>query len=288
MKTKSVLSFATLVVCIMLFFTQCTIVRPGEVAILTRLGKVNPDILQPGMHGINPFTNTVTTFGTRVQEYSSNMHLPTKEGLEITAELTFLQHILPDSVPPMFKHFGFNYNQSLIVNTYTATAREVTAHYYAKDLITQREELEKALNEKLAASLGKYGIVMEAVLVRDIELPEEILQAIKDKVKSEQASLQAQFDIEKQRKELNFNIETQQKQTDFAILKKQKEADMMIIEANAIRLSQQIIDSSLSDKQLRYKSLEITKSLLASPNAKIIITDGKSPVILNASSEITK
>lgn len=123
--------------------------------------------------------------------------------------------------------------------------------------------------------------MIEAVLVRDIELPNEILQAIKDKVKSEQASLQAQFDIEKQRKELNFNIEAQQKQTDFAILKKQKEAEMMIIEATAIKRSQQIIDSSLSEKQMRYKSLDITKNLVASPNAKIIITDGKSPILIN-------
>ncbi len=264
-----------------ILFTHCTIVRPGKVAIKSRFGKVNSDILLPGFHGFNPFTNTITTFDTRVQEYSSNLHLPTKEGLEITAELTFLQHIVPDSVPSMFKRFGLKYKESLIVNTYIATSREITAHYFAKDLITQREELEKAITDKLTQSLGKYGIVIEAVLVRDIELPNEILQAIKDKVKSEQASLQAQFDIEKQRKELNFNIEAQQKQTDFAILKKQKEAEMMIIEATAIKRSQQIIDSSLSEKQMRYKSLDITKNLVASPNAKIIITDGKSPILIN-------
>jgi hypothetical protein len=35
---------------------------------------------------------------------------------------------------------------------------------------------------------------------------------------------------------------------------------MMIIEATAIKRSQQIIDSSLSEKQMRYKSLDITKT----------------------------
>jgi regulator of protease activity HflC (stomatin/prohibitin superfamily) len=141
----TVVSFMLLLV----LFTQCTIVRPGKVAIKSRFGKVNSDILLPGFHGFNPFTNSITTFDTQVEEYSKQLALlPTKEGLEITAELTFLQHIIPDSVPSMFKRFGLKYKESLIANTYIATSREITAHYFAKDLITQREELEKAITRK--------------------------------------------------------------------------------------------------------------------------------------------
>ena len=53
----------------------------------------------------------------------------------------------------------------------------------------------------------------------------------------------------------------------------------MQIEANAIRNYQTIVGPSLSDRLLKLKSIEVTKELVASPNAKIIITDGKTMML---------
>lgn len=272
--------------------SRCVIIHPGEVGFKTTLGKLHKSVLSQGAHGLNPFFSSIIKFDTRAQEFSDNLHLPTKEGLEITAEVTFMHHLLADSALYIYRHFGLAAYESLVRNTYIATAREITAHYYAKDLITQREDLEKAISEKLVSSLQRHGIVIDVVLVRDIELPAEILAAINSKVRSEQASLQAQFDIEKQRKELDFNIEAQRKQAAFSIEKQKMDAQSIIIaaeanaqklviEAEATKKAQAIIDSTLTDKQLKLKSLEVTKALVGNSNSKIIITDGKNPVVLN-------
>jgi hypothetical protein len=37
----------------------------------------------------------------------------------------------------------------------------------------------------------------------------------------------------------------------------------------------------LTDRMLKYKSIEVTKELVKSPNAKVIITDGKSMMVNN-------
>ena len=55
----------------------------------------------------------------------------------------------------------------------------------------------------------------------------------------------------------------------------------IIIAAEAIKKQQAIINSTLNDRLIRYKSLEITKELVSSKNSKVIVTDGKSPVIVN-------
>lgn len=292
MKAFNIFRIALLTSVVSISLANCVVIRPGEVGFKTTLGRLHPRVLSQGSHGLNPFISKVIRFDTRAQEFSDNLHLPTKEGLEIIAEVTFMHHLMADSALYIYKHFGLDRYESLVRNTYIATAREITAHYYAKDLITQREDLEKAIHEKLASSLSKHGIVIDVVLVRDIELPEGILAAINNKVKSEQASLQAQFDIEKQRKELDFSIEAQRKQADFSIEKQKKEAERTVIEAEAnakktvieaeaMKKAQTIIDSSLSEKQLRLKSLEVTKTLAGSNNTKVIITDGKNPMILN-------
>jgi hypothetical protein len=44
---------------------------------------------------------------------------------------------------------------------------------------------------------------------------------------------------------------------------------------------QNTINASLTDRLLKYKSIEVTKELVTSPNAKIIITDGKSMMLNN-------
>ena len=54
-----------------------------------------------------------------------------------------------------------------------------------------------------------------------------------------------------------------------------------MIEAEAIKKQQAIINSTLNDLLIKYKSLEITRELVNSKNTKVIITDGKSPVIVN-------
>jgi hypothetical protein len=53
----------------------------------------------------------------------------------------------------------------------------------------------------------------------------------------------------------------------------------MLIESEGIRKSQDILNSSITDKLIKFKALEITRDLVKSPNTKVIITDGKSPVL---------
>ena len=64
------------------------------------------------------------------------------------------------------------------------------------------------------------------------------------------------------------------------IEKQKKESERLLIESEGIKKSQDIINTSITDKLIKFKALDITRELMKSPNAKIIITDGKSPVIL--------
>ena len=78
-----------------------------------------------------------------------------------------------------------------------------------------------------------------------------------------------------------MQIVTERMQINFNIEKEKREAERLLIAAEAIKKQQAIINSTLNDRLLKYKSLEITKELITSKNSKVIITDGKSPVIVN-------
>lgn len=257
---------------------QCSVVRPGLVGFKQRLGKLDEKPIAQGRKFINPFTTRIVKINTRISDYSATLHLPSKEGLEINADVTLLYHVKPDDAFDVYTKIGTDYEKRIVITNFNAIAREVCVRFYAQELITQKDSLEQGINKKLIPILASYGITPDQVIVRDIDLPDEILQAIRNKVTAEQTALQTAVDIEKQKKEFEFDLEKQREQAEFSVEKQKKEAERMLIEAQATKRANDSLNQSLTDRILKLKSIEATRDALHSNNAKLIITDGKSPV----------
>ena len=104
----------------------------------------------------------------------------------------------------------------------------------------------------LRALQGKH-IVVEAVLIRDVELPEAIKTAISDKLAEEQRAQKMKFTLDRERQE------AQRKQ----------------IEAEGILKYQNIVRQGLTPEYLQFKGIEATERLAASPNTKLVIVGGR-------------
>jgi regulator of protease activity HflC (stomatin/prohibitin superfamily) len=237
----------------------CAVIRPGQVGLKQTLGKLKTNPINPGTKLFNPFVSKILKINVRTVEIYETLPLPTKEGLSVQAQITLLYHVKPESVRDVYINYGRNYEAVFVVSNFLATAREVSARYFAKELYAiDREKVESVIAEELAADLDGKGFQVDAVLLKDIILPPSMSQAIQDKVNAEQATLQMEFTIEKQK----------------------KEAERQFIEAEGIKRAQLIIDSSLTKELLQYNYIQMMKGLVTSPNAKVIITDGKLPVIV--------
>ena len=140
--------------------------------------------------------------------------------------------------------------------------------------------------------VGKYGFEMDLVMLKQVDLPANVIATIQAKLNAEETAKKTMIDNEVKRNELDFQLEKdlklkeleiqkQRLEIDFSIEKQKKEAERILIEAEAIKKQQEIVNSTLTDKLIKLKSLEITRDLVKSNNTKIIISDGKSPVILN-------
>ncbi|MBI3510192.1 MAG: prohibitin family protein [Bacteroidetes bacterium] len=279
--------FATPLIVSMFVFNGCVTIHPGEVGIVTEYGRMQSKTFTGGRHMTDLFGRRVIKMSTRVVEYSATEHLPTKEGLEIQAEVTLLYHLKPESAQSMYETFGLNYGNILVVNNFIAIAREATLNYYAKDIITERENLEVMMRQKLEAAISSYGIVIDALLLKDIDLPDQVMASIQEKVKDQQELENAKVNIEKQRIEQEYALEKdsiqvaydmqkRRQEEDFAIEQQKKEAERMEIEAKAKANANSIESNSLTDKILKEESINMSRELMASPNSKVIITDGTS------------
>ena len=63
--------------------------------------------------------------------------------------------------------------------------------------------------------------------------------------------------------------------------REQQEAERKKIEAEGVRDAQKVLADGLSEEIIEWRSLEVFERLASSPNAKLIITDGDTPVLIN-------
>lgn len=261
-KSNSKLILSFLLVLIFSFsLSSCGIVRPGEVGVKQRLGKIKGGVRKPGMYLHNPFFSKIVKVPTRtINMYASLSSLPTKEGLNISCDLSVLFHIQEEYAIKIVQTVGVKNGQDVIMSVLRSSVADVTAQFFAKDLYTsERHQIEIAIAEKMTERLGDRGFVVESVLLKSINLPANLSRTIEEKLQAEQQAQTMQFVLERQR----------------------QEAERMKIEAEAIRDAQKIINESLNEITLKYLSIEAFKELSKSNNAKTIITNGKAPFLID-------
>ena len=242
-----------------LTLSSCAIVRPGEVGLKQRLGKLQDKPLHQGAHGFNPFVATVIKVKTRTVEAFNSLDVPTKEGLTVKSEIALLYHVLPDAAAAVYVNYGTNYQEVIVESNFRAIVRHVSASYLAKELFAvDRKKIEKEIYDETVASIGDKGFKVDAVLLKSITMPPQIFQAVENKLKAEQETMQMEFTIAKQR----------------------KEAERMQIEADAIKSYNKTVAESLTEILIRWNGVQALKELSTSPSSKLIVTDGKSPMIL--------
>jgi len=248
-----------------LWMIGCTTVRQGEVGVKRRFGQLDPVVRRPGIHSYNPFTTTIIRVPVRTINLPLALeNIPSKEGLNISAEMAVLYRIVPELAPQVLTTIGEKYESVVIVSVFRSAAADVCARFFAKDMYTgQREEIEKDIAAEMHKVLEPRGIVVESVLMKSIQLPKGLAQSIEQKLEAEQ----------------------QAQQMEFVLQKEHKEADRKVIEAQGISDSQKIISAGLNKQLIEYKTIEAFKQLAASPNAKIIITDGKTPMLISPNNQ---
>ncbi len=240
------------------FLSSCVIVRPGEVGVKQKLGKLSNEVHEQGAVWFSPFTTVVIKTNIQITDLKLVQNLPSKEGLSVKADISILYRIAPSYVPKVIRELGKEY-EVIIANVFKSASSDVCAHYLAKDMHSgKRYEIEKAIKVRMAEVLSKQGIVVEEVLMKSIQLPARLSKSIEEKLQAEQDAMRMEFILQIAR----------------------KEAERKIIEATGQSKAQIILSEGLTDQIIRMKSIEAFNELAKSPNGKVIITDGKTPFLI--------
>jgi len=239
------------VVLLALPFLSCArTIDSGNAGVLWKLfGGTQPDVLGEGVHLIAPW-NRLTRYDARTQDHKEQLHILTANGLSVALEASIRYRVARDELPRLHAEIGPDYYEVIVAPIVRSESRKVGGRYAAEEIYSTRREVveREVLDEARRAIAGKH-VELEAILIRDVDLPENIKNAISEKLEEEQKALKMQFTLNRER----------------------QEAERKRIEAAGIADFQKIVATGISPELLRWKGIEATEKLAQSQNAKVVV-----------------
>ncbi len=244
-------------------------IEAGEAGVLFKpfgQGLDRDNVYGQGFHIIAPW-NTMYTYNVKEQKAEESMDILDKNGLSIKVDITIRFNPKPGRIGYLHERFGESYIHSLVIPEVRSTVRQVMGRFTAEEIYsTKRAEVETTIISETDNTLSSENnnILMNALLIRSINLPANIKSAIENKLQQEQEALAYQFRLDKER----------------------SEAERKKIAAEGEAVANKIINSSLTGSLLKMRGIEATQELANSPNSKVIIIGGGGengglPLILN-------
>ena len=243
-------------------YNTVVIIPAGHAGVQVLFGSVLETSLPNGMHVVNPFV-TIEEMDVRTQAYTMSgkdtegqmrgddaIEVLSGDGLTLRLELTVQYRLSASDAATVYRTIGTDYVEKVARPEIRSAIRDAAVGYLATDLYAgKRDEFILRVRTRLEKVFHDRGIVLEAALLRNIELPTRVREAINEKIAAEQESQKMVYVLQKER----------------------QEADRKRVEAAGISDAQKIISSSLTNQYLQYNYIQALKELTQSKNSTFVI-----------------
>lgn len=180
---KTVISVVGLFFLIWVGMNSYTTVSPGHNKVATLFGEISGDPLGEGFHIVNPLLKFYT-YDLRVHTQTwEKVQVPSQDKLKTSMDISVTFKINPSHTPTMLQETG-NLNE-LVVKLLTPKVRSLlreAGKTVAKSqdfyLDTTQRDMQAFMEDGLTEYMFNKGITVEAVLFRDITLPQVVTSAV--------------------------------------------------------------------------------------------------------------
>lgn len=252
------------VVVVLIVWSAVTIVPPGNVGVVVMLGKVASRPLPEGLAIKNPIARVVyMSVRTQTVTMARGVHggaveALTADGLMMHLDVTVAHKLDENAAPWVYRNLGTNYVNSIIIPASRLGVREATAQFkseeaYASKRTELQAQLQSAFSKSLSQMLSGYTEMKRTpfsvqLLLRNIEPPKRLKDAIEHKLQAQQESQKMQFVLERERQEM----------------------ERKRIEAQGIAEYQKIVSQNLTEQILRLRGIEASEKIGLDAKTKIL------------------
>ena len=245
-----------------------TTVEPGHNKVATLFGKVQPEPYKEGLHIVNPLLN-FSSFDLRQLTYTwEKVQVPSQDKLKTSMDISVTFRLDGERTPEILQETGEL--KDVVIKHVTPKVRSLlreagktvkqSQDFY---LDSVQQELQVYMEEGLKSYLEPKGVIVEAVLFRDITLPQVVTTAViqtkerQEQLEREKAQLkiveqQAQQQVKKaEAKEMAAISNASAKRT-----QADAEAYRISKEAEAQAKANELLAKSVTPELIRYNAIQ--------------------------------
>ena len=221
---------------VLVAMSSYTTVGPGERGVLMTFGKVEPGVLNPGIHLKLPFVQTVKRMDVRIQKSEAQQTASSKDLQDVTTQVAVNWSIDPGDAEWVYQNLG---DERALVNkiidpTIANAVKAVTATYNAENLIAKRNEIRGLIEKQITGSVAAYKIQVQGVNITNFRFSQQYTQAIEKKQVAQQRAQQAEYDLQR------VKVEAEQK----------------VAEAQGQAQSQKLLQETLTPEIIRLNAVQ--------------------------------
>lgn len=211
----------------------------------TEMGK----IYKEGFNWHFPW-NSIYVYNVKLQEAKEVLQVLTSDGASVGLETSIWYRPRVDKLDSLQVTIGQGYFDIVIAPVLRGEGRSIAGRYKPEELYSsKRDEIAVEILQAIRSQTSDKFIYVDNVIIRNVDLPKRIEDAINEKLSMQQEAQRMEFVLQK---------ETQ-------------EAERKRIEAQGIADFQRIVSEGINQNLLRWKGIETTSELAKSANAKVVI-----------------
>ena len=197
-----------LLLLLLILLNPVMIINAGERGILMVFGKVQPSILDEGLHFIIPVVQTVQKMTVRIQKQEISAEASSKDLQEVFTDVALNWHIVPEEVNLAFQQIGDEQTivEAIINPVIEEILKAVMAKYTAEEIITCRENVKSEVDDLLTSLLINYHIQVDNISLVHVHFSQRFTDAVEAKQIAEQDAKKAGFLVLKAIKEAEVKV----------------------------------------------------------------------------------
>lgn len=200
------------------------VINAGHRGVITTFGKVNPDVLEEGLHFRIPVMQQVAEINVQIQKGEGDGDAASRDLQQVHAKIALNYHLIPDRVAETYQAIGDlnSVGDRIIIPAVQEATKATTAKYTAEELISKRPEVRDQISQFMRDRLLRHGIQIDEFSIVNFRFSESFNQAIEAKTTAEQLKLKAERDLERIRVEAEQKIASAKAEAESLRLQKQE------------------------------------------------------------------
>ncbi len=268
-------------------------IEPSErgVVITVSAGGIRQEALQPGLHWVVPFAESVIPYSISRETYTmsiapeegalagdDSVESRTSDGQVVRVDASVIFSVDPNHVVDVHIRWQNRYLDGVVRPLSRGIIRDTVAQYQIEQVYSSdRAEMTDLIKAELTRRFEENGLILVDFVLRNIAFSEEYAASVEQKQIAEQLAQQAALTVEQRRQEAEQARQVAQGLADAVVIKAQGDAEARLIEAQAEAQAIELLAAALA---LNPDVLTLEYIQKLAPNIQVMLVPTDNPFLL--------